>query len=133
MIGDIEDLGDGWARIWTRKGPIQKQWKEIRALQEQQKGRKPPPFYVIGDSYKKPFKIMAGPRAGEMCESRCDYRNYLKAHGFEEVGNEKDYFFRDHGMTEDNPRIRDEKWLNQNPEMKALQKQLKMQWQKPKK
>jgi hypothetical protein len=40
--------------------------------------------------------------AGKYITSRSHHREFLKRNGFEEVGNEKDYFFKYNGKTPDN-------------------------------
>lgn len=63
--------------------------------------RKPKTHHIMPDI--EPYKVIAGDRAGEYITSRSEHRDYLKSRGFEEVGNEKDYFFKHHGKTEYNP------------------------------
>ena len=66
--------------------------------------RKAPPkqlHHIMTDI--EPYKVVAGPRAGEYITSRSEHRAYLKQHKFEEVGNEKDYFFSNQGKTDYNP------------------------------
>jgi hypothetical protein len=62
---------------------------------------KPKSYHIMPDI--EPYKVMAGPRAGEYITSRSEHRSYLKQNDFIEVGNEKDYFFKNQGMTDYNP------------------------------
>lgn len=50
----------------------------------------------------EPYQTV-GPEQGKVIGSRSKEREYLKRHGLEQVGNEKDYFFRYNGKTPDNP------------------------------
>lgn len=50
----------------------------------------------------EPYQTV-GPEAGSWITSRSREREYLKRHNLQQVGNEKDYFFRHNGKSEDNP------------------------------
>lgn len=63
--------------------------------------RKPKMHHIIPDI--QPYQVVGGPRAGEYITSRSEHREYLRSNGFEEVGNEKDYFFKNHGKDDYNP------------------------------
>ena len=63
--------------------------------------KKPKTHHIMTDI--EPYKVMAGPRAGEYITSRSEHRRYLKQNDFIEVGNEKDYFFKNQGKTDYNP------------------------------
>ena len=62
---------------------------------------KPKTHYIMPDI--EPYKVVAGDRAGQYITSRSEHREYLKRNDFIEVGNEKDYFFKNQGKTEYNP------------------------------
>lgn len=51
----------------------------------------------------EPYKVIAGDRAGQYITSRSEHREYLRRNDFIEVGNEKDYFFKNEGKTDYNP------------------------------
>ena len=53
----------------------------------------------------EPYKAAGGEedRRGEWITSRSKEREYLHRNGFEQVGSEKDYFFKYDGKTHDNP------------------------------
>jgi len=57
--------------------------------------------YIMPDI--EPYKVIAGDRAGEYITSRSEHREYLRRNDFVEVGNEKDYFFKNQGKTDYNP------------------------------
>ena len=57
-------------------------------------------FNIINDI--EPYEAMAGDMAGEYITGRKQHREFLRRNDFEEVGNEKDYFFRYGGKTYDN-------------------------------
>jgi hypothetical protein len=65
--------------------------------------RQPPPrfHHVIPDI--QPYKAVAGDMAGKYITSRSQHREFLKRNDFTEVGNEKDYFFKNDGKTDYNP------------------------------
>ena len=76
-----------------------------RQLGKMVEGRAPrktkmPDYYIIDDI--EPYEAMAGDVAGEYITSRSEHRRFLRRNNFEEVGNEKDYFFRYGGKTYDN-------------------------------
>lgn len=53
----------------------------------------------------EPYRAVAGEEAkrGEYITSRSKEREYLKRNNCEQVGNEKDYFFKYGGKSHDNP------------------------------
>ena len=53
----------------------------------------------------EPYKATGGEEAekGEWITSRSKEREYLHRNGFEQVGSEKDYFFKYNGKSHDNP------------------------------
>ena len=55
----------------------------------------------------EPYRATAGDVAlkGDqpVISSRSRHREFLRRNNYTEVGNEKDYFFKHHGKTEDNP------------------------------
>ena len=51
----------------------------------------------------EPYKVVGGPLAGQWITSRSKHREYMKANGFIEVGNEYGPFFEYGGKTRDNP------------------------------
>ena len=57
-------------------------------------------FNIIDDL--KPYEAVAGDMAGKMIDGRAEHREFLRRNDLEEVGNEKDYFFRWHGRTHEN-------------------------------
>lgn len=57
--------------------------------------------YIIPDI--EPYQAVAGDMAGKYITSRSQHRDFLRRNNFQEVGNEKDYFFRHNGKTPDNP------------------------------
>jgi len=70
-----------------------------RVLGKMVKGRAPrktknPDYYIIDDI--QPYEAMAGDMAGKYITSRSEHRAFLRRNDLEEVGNERDYFFR-HG------------------------------------
>jgi len=66
------------------------------------KRRQPQPrfHHIIPDI--EPYQAVGGEMAGKYITSRSHHREFLKRNGFEEVGNEKDYFFKHNGKTPDN-------------------------------
>ena len=63
--------------------------------------KKPKTHHIIPDI--QPYRVVAGDRAGEYITSRSEHREYLKRNDFIEVGNEKEYFFKNQGKTDYNP------------------------------
>lgn len=63
--------------------------------------------HVMGDL--QPYQAVAGDMAGKWITSRRQHRAFLKRNGFEEVGNEKSYMFRNRGMSDDNPNLMSER------------------------
>ena len=63
--------------------------------------QKPKMHHIMTDI--EPYKAMAGDMAGKYITSRSQHREYLKRNDFVEVGNEKEYFFKNQGKTEYNP------------------------------
>ena len=59
-----------------------------------------PDYYIIDDI--QPYEAMAGDMAGKHITSRSQHRDYLRRNQLDEVGSEKDYFFRYGGRTHDN-------------------------------
>jgi hypothetical protein len=59
--------------------------------------------YIMPDI--EPYKAVGGEEAkrGEWITSRSREREYLHKNGFEQVGNEKEYFFKYNGKSHDNP------------------------------
>lgn len=51
----------------------------------------------------EPYKAVGGDMAGKMVDGRRAHREMLKRSGCVEVGNEKDYFFKHDGKSDDNP------------------------------
>ena len=62
---------------------------------------KRPDYFVWSDI--EPYQAVGGDAPGSWITSRSRHREYLKRNNCIEVGNEKDYFFRHHGKTPDNP------------------------------
>lgn len=58
------------------------------------------PYHIICDI--DPYLGIAGDRFDRPIKSRKDHREYLKRNDFQEVGSEKDYFYRHDGRTYDN-------------------------------
>ena len=50
----------------------------------------------------EPYQAV-GPEQGTVISSRSKEREYLRKHNLQQVGNEKEYFFRHGGKTPDNP------------------------------
>jgi hypothetical protein len=90
---------------WDKKGPsslvkikTETGWKYVSKESLKQK---PKTHHIIPDI--EPYKAVGGDMAGKYITSRSQHREYLRRNNFIEVGNEKDYFFKNKGKTEYNP------------------------------
>lgn len=57
----------------------------------------------------QPYVAVAGDRAGKVIGSRREHKEFLRRNGFEEVGNEKSYMLKNHGMADSNPNLVNDK------------------------
>jgi len=63
--------------------------------------KKPKTHHIIPDI--QPYMAVGGDRAGEYITSRSEHREYLRRNNCIEVGNEKEYFFKNDGKDDYNP------------------------------
>ena len=77
-------------------------WGKSTWVNPQKKARKQV-HHIMPDI--DPYKAVGGEEAkrGEWITSRSKEREYLHRNGFEQVGSEKDYFFKYDGKSHDNP------------------------------
>jgi hypothetical protein len=97
---------DNYDKIdWSKKGKSKlvkiKTATGTRYVSPESLKKKPKTHHIIPDI--EPYRVVAGDRAGEYITSRSEHREYLRRNNFIEVGNEKEYFFKNDGKTEYNP------------------------------
>jgi hypothetical protein len=61
-------------------------------------------LYIIEDI--KPYVAIAGDMAGKQISGRKQHREFLRRNNLQEVGNEKKYFTRNGGKSDDNPTLK---------------------------
>lgn len=83
-----------------RQGPDNKLYT-LDEWEQKFGGAREAQYYVMGDI--QPYKAVAGDMAGKEVSGRKAHREFLARNGLAEVGNEKDYFFRNGTKTSDNP------------------------------